>query len=80
MKRKFHVRFCNGGGAGDRSTDRNQLTALDAPTIMAVGYLWFWFTQGASPATAPQLNSLPLGRSTSSASILCKCTTEGQTM
>ena len=27
MKRKFHVQFCNGGGAGDRSTDRNHPTA-----------------------------------------------------
>ena len=27
MRRKSHVRFCNGGGAGDCSTDRNQPTA-----------------------------------------------------
>jgi hypothetical protein len=28
MTRKCHVRFCNGGGAGDRSADRNQRTGL----------------------------------------------------
>jgi hypothetical protein len=26
MRRKSHVRFCNGGGAVARSTDRNQPT------------------------------------------------------
>jgi hypothetical protein len=28
MRRKSHVQFCNGGGAGDCSTDRNQPTAF----------------------------------------------------
>jgi hypothetical protein len=37
-----------------------QLTALDAPTIIAVGYPSPRVRRGASPATAPQLNSMPL--------------------
>jgi len=39
-----------------------QLTALDAPIIIAVGYLSFWTTRGAWPLTAPQLNRGALGR------------------
>jgi hypothetical protein len=31
----YHVRFCNGGGAGDRSTDRSEADAASRPCVGA---------------------------------------------
>jgi hypothetical protein len=40
MTRKYHVRFCNGGGAGDRPADRNQSDAAAAAgTAAKIGYV-----------------------------------------
>jgi hypothetical protein len=49
MKRKFHVRFCNGGGAGDRSTDRNEPTRYARPHECHLACLSFWLTQRHRP-------------------------------
>ena len=44
MKRKFHVRFCTGGGAGDRPTDRSGADPLIescfAAGLVCVSRLW----------------------------------------
>jgi len=34
----YHVRFWNGGGAGDRSTDRSVADALRAASYAALAY------------------------------------------
>src|SRR3972149_2796582 len=38
MKRKFHVRFCIGGGVGNPPTDRNYLPVIRAHVSVSFGF------------------------------------------
>jgi hypothetical protein len=45
----YHVRFCNGGGAGDRSTDRSEAdTPIEAPIVAGFRLRSLWRLLGAS--------------------------------
>jgi len=63
MKRKFHVRFCTGGGAGDCPTDRSAADRLHAPRTVVLG--WGIAVHGLARLTCDRrrLNRVPLDAS-----------------
>jgi len=49
MRRKSHVRFCTGGGAGDCPTDRNEPTRFAREHEWRLACLSFWLSGDALP-------------------------------